>query len=128
MSKLKFYKCSHCGNTIEMIYDSGVNPVCCGDKMQLLTANTTDASQEKHVPVVTTEGNCVSVKVGSAEHPMVSEHYIQWIILETDKGVYRKNLSPEEKPAASFTIDTDNEKPVAVYEYCNIHGLWKKDL
>ena len=85
-------------------------------------ANATDAAREKHVPVVTVEGNTVSVTVGSVEHPMTEEHYITWIYLETEKGGQRKALKPGEAPSATFTLIDD--EPVGVYEYCNLHGLW----
>ncbi len=118
----KFFICRHCGNIIGMVNSSGVPVVCCGEKMEQLVANSTDAAGEKHVPVVTVEGNTVSVAVGSVEHPMTEEHYIPWIYLETEKGGQRKNLKPGDKPAATFII-TDDE-PVGVYAYCNLHGLW----
>ncbi|NLC91928.1 MAG: desulfoferrodoxin [Treponema sp.] len=126
MDKVKFYKCNTCGNIIEMVDPSGVPVVCCGTPMQELIPNTVDASMEKHVPAVTVEGNTVSVKIGSVEHPMASEHYIKFIVLETTKGVYRCNLKPGDAPNAVFTIN--NEKPLSVYEYCSIHGLWKADI
>ena len=127
----KFYVCKHCGNLIGMISDSGVNPVCCGEPMKLLKANTVDASGEKHLPIVTVEsddrGTRLSVKVGSVEHPMMDNHYIQWIFVETNKGGHRRALTPADKPEASFKL-ADDELPVAVYEYCNLHGLWKTAL
>lgn len=122
MSGSKFYICRHCGNIIGMIESSGVPVVCCGEKMEQLIPNTTEAAGEKHVPVVTVEGNTVSVKVGSVEHPMTDDHYIQWIYLETEKGGQRKNLKPGETPAAKFVLEDD--EPVGVYAYCNLHGLW----
>lgn len=124
---LKLYKCAHCGNIVEMVKDSGVNPVCCGEDMRLLNANTTDAATEKHVPVAEIEGNKVNVKVGSVEHPMLEEHHIAYIWLETDLGVQRKVLDPVGKPEAEFVL-AEGEKAVAVYEYCNLHGLWKAEL
>lgn len=93
--------------------------------MQVLEANTKDASLEKHVPVVKMENGILEVSVGSVEHPMQEEHFIQWIYVETENGGMRKSLKPSEKPAASFKID---DKPIAVYEYCNIHGLWATKL
>lgn len=122
MSKSKFYICRHCGNIIGMVASSGVPVVCCGEDMDLLVPNTTDAAGEKHVPVVSVEGNTVSVKIGSVEHPMADEHYIQWIFLETEKGGQRKELRPGDKPEVKFTLIDD--EPVGVYEYCNLHGLW----
>ncbi len=124
---LKLYKCSHCGNIVEMVEDKGVKPACCGEPMQLMDPNTTDAAQEKHVPVVTVDGNKVTVNVGSAEHPMMEEHHIAFIILETDKGVQRKALDHTGKPEAVFAL-AEGEKPVAAYEYCNLHGFWKAEI
>lgn len=123
----KFFICKHCGNLVGMIFSSGVPMVCCGEKMTELVANTTDAATEKHVPVVTVEGNTVTAVVGSVEHPMLPEHYIQWIYLLTTTGGHRTALQPGEAPKTVFTLQ-DDEKPVAVYEYCNLHGLWKTEL
>lgn len=124
---VKLFKCAHCGNIIEMVEDKGVKVVCCGEPMQLLDPNTTDAATEKHVPVVESDGNKVVVKVGSVEHPMLEEHHISFIILETDKGVQKKYLDPAGKPEAEFVL-ADGEKAVAAYEYCNLHGFWKAAL
>jgi superoxide reductase len=120
---IKFYICRHCGNIIGMINDSGVVPVCCGDKMTELVPNTTDAAKEKHVPVVTVHGSKVHVAVGSVAHPMDADHYIQWIYIETEQGGQRKVLHPGEKPEAVFAL-TDDDKLIATYAYCNKHGLW----
>jgi superoxide reductase len=95
--------------------------------MNELTANTVDASQEKHVPVIEQAGNIVKVKVGSVPHPMMPEHYIPWIYLKTDKGVQRKHLTPTDKPETEFVL-SEGEKVVSAYEYCNLHSLWKKDI
>ncbi len=122
----KFFKCKTCGNMVGMINSSGVPIMCCGAPMDELKANTEDAAQEKHVPAVTVEGNKVTVVVGDVEHPMLEEHFIQWIYLETENGGQRKALKPGDAPKAVFVVEDD--KPVAVYEYCNLHGLWKKDL
>lgn len=127
MSDKKFFVCKHCGNLIGMIHNSGVPIVCCGEPMTELVANTVDASVEKHIPVVTVDGNKVTAKVGSVEHPMVEEHYIQWIYLETNKGGHRKNLSPGQAPEVAFAV-LEDEKPVAVFAYCNLHGLWKTEI
>ncbi|MDU4145345.1 MULTISPECIES: desulfoferrodoxin family protein [Clostridium] len=123
----KFLICKHCGNIVEVIRDSGVSIVCCGEKMNELKANTTDGAVEKHVPVVNIDGNKVEVVVGSTLHPMVEAHYIQWIYLKTDKGVQKKYLSPSDEPKAEFVIG-DDEKVIEAYEYCNLHGLWKKEI
>lgn len=122
----RFFLCKHCGNLVGMIRDSGVPIICCGEPMTALEANTVDASREKHVPVVKVEGNRVFVSVGSVAHPMAEEHYIQWIYLQTSSGGQRKCLLPGEKPEAVFLVEDD--APVAVYEFCNLHGLWKTVL
>ncbi len=126
MNEVKFYICEHCGNIVTKIQDKKVPVMCCGQKMTELVPSTVDASLEKHVPVVTVEGNTVVVDVGSVAHPMVEEHYIQWVYLLTDKGGQIKYLSAGEEPKATFALS--DEKPLAVYEYCNIHGLWKADI
>ena len=118
------YKCTHCGNIVELVHDSGVNPVCCGQKMTELVPNTVEASGEKHIPVVEVKGSQVHVNVGSVNHPMVSEHFIEWVYVETENGGMRVDL--KDKPEALFCVK--NGKPVAVYEYCNLHGLWKTDV
>ena len=123
----KFFVCKHCGNMIGLLHDAGIPMMCCGEKMVELVPNTTDAAQEKHVPVATVEGNKVVVNVGSVDHPMLDEHWIQWVYLETDKGGHRKVLNPGEKPNVVFAL-TEDEKPLAVYEYCNLHGLWVAKL
>jgi len=119
----QFFICKKCGNIIGMVHASGVPVVCCGEEMTALKANTVDAAKEKHVPVITVAGASVTVKVGSVEHPMTEEHSIQWIYLETEKGGQRKCLSPGQKPEATFAITSD-DKVIAAYEYCNLHGLW----
>jgi superoxide reductase len=124
---MKLFRCSHCGNIIAMVEDSGVPVVCCGEKMQELVPNTTDAAQEKHVPVITVEGQKVTVTVGSVAHPMEEAHHISWIILETAQGRQRKELKPGSAPTAVFML-TDDDKPLAAYEYCNLHGFWKADV
>ena len=100
--------------------------ICCGEKMELLTANTVEASREKHLPVITTDGECLKVAVGSAAHPMIPEHSIQWIYLQTQHGGQRKLLKPGDAPEACFTLCCD--EPVSVFAYCNLHGLWKTEV
>ena len=124
--KTKFYICEHCGNVVDMIHDSGVNPVCCGQKMTELKAGVVEASREKHIPVAELDGDVVKVTVGEVLHPMSEEHSIEWIYLETENGVQRKALKPGDAPTVSFNLG--GEKPVAVYAYCNLHGLWRKDI
>ena len=123
---MKFYLCNHCKNLVAMVNDSGVNPVCCGEKMQLLVPGTVDASVEKHTPAVTVDENMVKVAVGSVAHPMTDEHYIQWVYLETCCGGQIKYLRSGDAPEVSFNLN--GQKPVAVYAYCNLHGLWKTEL
>lgn len=127
MCEIGFFICKHCGNLIGMIHNSGVPIVCCGENMTQLVPNTVDASNEKHVPVVTVDGDTVKVAVGSVPHPMVPEHFIQWVYLHTEQGAQRKCLKPGDAPEAVFSL-TPGDKPVAAYEYCNLHGLWKTDL
>ena len=124
--KNKFYICEHCGNLIGMINDSGVPMMCCGQKMTKLVPGTVDASHEKHIPVVAVEGNTLTVTVGSVEHPMVAEHSILWVYVMTDKGGQRKCLEVGKAPVVTFALS--DEKAVAVYAYCNLHGLWKTDI
>ena len=121
---MTFYKCKHCGNIVAYIENKGVPIMCCGEKMEPIEPNTTDAAGEKHVPVITIDGKTVTVAVGEVEHPMLPEHYIQWIVLETKEGRQRKTLQPGDKPVATFAL-TDTDEVVAAYEYCNLHGLWK---
>ncbi len=127
MKEQKFFVCKHCGNLVGMIFDSGASLVCCGDNMKELVANTVDASQEKHVPVVTVDGNTVTVKVGSVPHPMTPEHHIAWIYVQTEQGGQRKCVKNRPEAAAEFAL-AEGDKVVAVYEYCNLHGLWKVEL
>ena len=122
--KQLFYRCSHCGNIIAFVKDSGVPVVCCGEKMTELVPGTVDASHEKHIPVYTVEGNTVHVKVGAAEHPMLTEHCIEWISVQTKQGNQRKELCPGESPEACFAL-CEGDEAEAVYAYCNLHGLWK---
>ena len=120
----RFFICKHCGNIVAMVKSSGVPIMCCGEKMSEIVPGTMDASKEKHVPVYTIEGNTVNVAVGSVLHPMQPEHYIEWVSLQTRSGNQRKQLEPHDEPKVSFAI-TDGDEVVAVYAYCNLHGLWK---
>ena len=126
MSKeVKFYICKHCGNIVGLIHNAGVPLVCCGEKMSELVPNTTEAATEKHLPVVEMDGNIVKVSVGSVEHPSTEEHYIAWVYLETAHGGQRKAIKPGDKPEVSFALQDD--ELIAVYAYCNLHGLWKSE-
>ena len=120
----KFYVCSHCGNIIAYVKDAGVPVMCCGEKMQEIVPGTTDAATEKHIPVYTVEGNKVIVTVGEVAHPMLPEHYIEWISLKTKFGNQRKALNPGDEPKTCFAL-CDGDEVEAVYAYCNLHSLWK---
>lgn len=129
---LKIYRCTICGNLIEIIDPSGVTPVCCGQDMEEMLPGTTDGAKEKHIPVCiehshdipdTTSIKTVTVHVGELPHPMTDAHYIIWIILVTNQGVYRKPLTPSQKPETQFLLHKDEEVH-EIYSYCNLHGLW----
>ena len=122
---MRFYKCNHCGNIIEMVKDVCACVTCCGEKMSEIVPGTVEAAHEKHIPVVTINGNVVEVNVGEVNHPMIDAHYIEWVVLETNEGIYRKHLNPGAEPHVNFAIK-DGENVVAAYAYCNLHGLWKK--
>ncbi len=122
---MQYYGCKQCGNIIEYVKKSGVPVMCCGKKMTELVPGTSDGAQEKHVPVVTVDGDKVTVEVGAVEHPMVEEHYIEWIAIETTRGSQRVKLDYTDKPRAEFKL-ADGEELMAAYEYCNLHGLWEK--
>ena len=122
--EMKFYRCAHCGQIVAIVKGTGVPIICCGEAMKEIKPGTVDASLEKHVPVYEVADGKVKVTIGSVEHPMLDEHYIEWIALETKMGNQRKALKPGDKPEACFAI-CDNDEVVAVYEYCNLHGLWK---
>lgn len=120
----KYFICEHCGNIVTMVQDKGVPVFCCGQKMTPLVPGTVEAAHEKHIPVYTVEGNTVHVKVGSVDHPMLEEHFITWISLQTRQGSQIKYLKPGEAPAADFAL-TEGDAVEAVYAYCNLHSLWK---
>lgn len=120
----KFYRCNRCGKIIASVKETPIPTFCCGQEMTQIVPGTTDASLEKHVPVYRVENNVVTVQVGSIEHPMLPEHFIEWISLETKFGNQRKCLKPGEKPEVSFAL-VEGDEVIAVYEYCNLHGLWK---
>ena len=122
----KFYICKHCGNIIGMVNNAGVPIICCGEPMEELIPNSVDASHEKHVPVVTVDGDVITVDIGSAAHPMLPEHYIEWVYVLTENGGQRKALKPGQEPKAVFALKDD--KALAVYAYCNLHGLWVTKL
>ena len=126
MMNMKFYHCPNCGMILETIHDAVAVPTCCGMRMDELKPNTVEASGEKHMPAVTVEGSVVTVNVGSVNHPMQDVHYIEWVQLVTENGIQRKELKPGQEPHVVFHLGDD--KPVAVYAYCNLHGLWKTEL
>ncbi|MBR0163904.1 MAG: desulfoferrodoxin [Lachnospiraceae bacterium] len=124
---MKFYQCKKCKKIIGMIQPSACPTMCCGDEMVEMVPGTSDGAAEKHVPVAQVDGQTVTVDVGSVAHPMQEEHWIQWIALETKQGMQRKVLNAGDAPKATFALTADDQ-PVSVYEYCNLHGLWKTDL
>ncbi|MFA6309069.1 MAG: desulfoferrodoxin family protein [Clostridia bacterium] len=156
MSEREFFKCNICGNTATLIKSGGNKLSCCGQTMSELEANTVDASKEKHVPVIETEGAKIKVKVGSEPHPMIPEHYIEWIAVETNGQLQITYLKPGMKPESEFTRYIQQEKvpytgkndaivpnceaqncnftydevstDITAYEFCNLHGLWKTEF
>ncbi|MCX5751312.1 MAG: desulfoferrodoxin [Candidatus Saganbacteria bacterium] len=120
--RLEVYKCSVCGNMVEVIHVGGGELVCCGKPMVLQVANTVDAAKEKHVPVIEKTSAGVLVKIGSVPHPMEEKHYIEWVELLVNEKAYRQFLKPGDKPEALFALAVSGE--VTAREYCNLHGLW----
>jgi superoxide reductase len=120
--RLQIYKCEICGNIVEVLHEGKGELVCCGQPMTLLEANTVDAAQEKHVPVIEKTANGVTVKIGSDPHPMEEKHHIEWIEIIADGKAYRQFLKPGDAPEATFNITADK---IDAREHCNIHGLWK---
>ena len=124
--KQRFFTCKHCGNMVGVIKDEGVPMVCCGDEMTELVPNTAEASVEKHLPVVTVSGGSVSVQVGGVPHPMEEGHHISFVYVETERGGQRKCFKAGEEPKLAFSFIGD--EPLAVFAYCNLHGLWKTEV
>ena len=124
---MKFYKCEGCGKIAVLFRESACPTKCCGEPMVEVVPGTVDAAREKHIPDVAVEGNLVKVKVGSVEHPMLDAHHIEWIILETNQGFQKKDLKPGQAPVAVFAL-AEGETPIAAYESCNLHGIWKADI
>ena len=124
--KHRFFLCKKDGTLIGLIHGNG-NLSCDGEPMTELVANTSDGAAEKHVPKVTQKDGKITVEVGSVYHPMSEEHSINWVYLLTEKGGQRKNLPFDGKPVAEFRL-TEDDKAIAAYAYCNLHGLWKTDL
>ena len=125
--EMKFYVCPKCGNMVGFIKKKACTPQCCGVPMEEVVANTTDAAQEKHVPVISVDNNLVTVRVGSVDHPMLEEHYIEWVVLQTKEGNQRKPLNPGQEPVVTFAL-VEGDEPVRAYAYCNLHGLWKAEI
>lgn len=121
-TRLEIYKCNPCGNITEVLHGGVGELICCNIAMMLLKANSVDAANEKHVPIIEQTETGYLVKVGSVAHPMEDKHYIEWIDLVADDKVYRQFLQPGDTPEAFFTIDA---KQVSAREYCNLHGLWR---
>ena len=121
---VKVLRCEGCGKMVLELKGSKCPTKCCGEPMVELVPNTTDGAHEKHVPVIEKDGNKVTVQVGSVAHPMLAAHYIEFIILETNKTVHLANLTPENEPCAEFVL-AEGEEVIAAYEYCNLHGFWK---
>ncbi|SDN64812.1 desulfoferrodoxin family protein [Acetanaerobacterium elongatum] len=119
----KFFLCKECNNLVGMIFEGGGALSCCGQKMKELVPNTTEAAGEKHLPVISIDGNTVTVKVGEVAHPMLPEHHIDWIYINTSKGGQRKSLEIGAEPKAVFEL-AEGEKLVSAYAYCNLHSLW----
>ncbi|MBD3389748.1 desulfoferrodoxin [Candidatus Micrarchaeota archaeon] len=120
--KKEIYKCNVCGNIVEVLHEGAGELVCCGQPMELKAEKVEEEGDEKHVPVIEKTENGITVKVGSAPHPMEEEHYIEWIQVIAGDASYRKFLRPDEKPEADFPLKDEN---VTAREYCNVHGLWK---
>ena len=121
---MKFLRCKVCGKIVALVNDCSSCPTkCCGEAMEEMVPNTQDGAHEKHIPVVSVEGNIVTIKVGEVDHPMMDAHYIMWIALETNMGNQRKVLKPGDAPVAQFAL-LPGEKVVRAIEYCNLHGLY----
>lgn len=126
MKKTVFYICPICGNIAVKLEDAGVPLMCCGELMEVMPMNSADASAEKHKPVLERIGDTVKVKLGAAEHPMTQEHAIRWVWLDSGGDGQFKQLEPDSPREIIFHLD--NDAPVTVYAYCNLHGLWKSEL
>lgn len=126
MRNQKFYVCKTCGNLVGKIEDGRAPMQCCGKPMDELVPNTSEGAGEKHLPVYKYENNVLEVSVGSILHPMEDKHYISWVYVETVNGGQRKSLKIGKEPIVKFVFE--NDKPVSVFAYCNLHGLWKEKI
>jgi superoxide reductase len=124
--EMKFYRCPKCGNIVSVVQASGAPLVCCGSPMEELIAGSVDASAEKHVPVWEVNGRTVIVRIGSAAHPMLPEHFIEWVAIRTKEGQQIKPLAPGHAPESRFAL-CEGDEVLEVYAYCNLHGLWKAE-
>ena len=122
--EMKFFQCETCGQIVAMVKETGVPVVCCGKPMKEIIPGTTDAAIEKHVPVYEVKDNTVVVKVGEVAHPMLEEHYIEWVSIQTKFGNQRKLLKPGDAPEVCFAL-CEGDEVISVYAYCNLHSLWK---
>ena len=122
---LRVFRCKKCGQMVIMLKKSKCDMYCCEEAMEELIPGTTDAAVEKHVPVYEVKDNKVYVTVGDVIHPMMEQHYIEWIVLETKNGIQKKDLTPKDEPKAIFPL-MEGDSVIAVYEYCNLHGLWRR--
>lgn len=120
---LHFYFCDICGKIIVDLTDNGIPTECCGQAMEELVPNRTDGAVEKHVPVFSTRGNTVTVRIGSAPHPMIASHSIEWVGLRTSNSFLFRELHPGDLPEVIFTLES-GDAAEAAYAYCNLHGLW----
>ena len=121
--KQKFLKCEKCGNIVAVVKESKVPVMCCGQKMEQMIPGTVEASREKHIPEYQVKDNKVIVNIGSIAHPMVEEHFIEWVSIQTKYGNQRKQLLPNQEPKVCFSL-CEGDEVEAVYAYCNLHGLW----
>lgn len=119
----EYLLCENCGN----LFKDKEDIICCGTPTKRYTANNTEASLEKHIPIVSINDNMVTVKVGEIPHPMEENHYIKWIYLETTKGIKKFSLKPHDEPIATFNLEP-LEQVISALAYCNTHGLWQNNL
>lgn len=125
-TNVRFYYCKHCGKICVLVNETGTPTICCGEVMEELKPNQVDFVEEKHIPKITRHGQEVIITIGSKLHPMHSDHYIQWIMIQTNKGFHKRNLNPVDDPIARFTLQ-DDERLINVFDYCNLHKLWRAE-